>query len=174
MQKRLQVPGIVKIAGLAPKKYVRRKSSACDRLFSKLLELVREKNEPTTHQSGRENHAKSGKNAANASCVEIKVAKTATTQRSEYQSGYEIPGNHEEYVDTDKSARQAAGEGVKDNHADDRDRSQSVDIGAVVQTRRRPLVCSADCAVIAWSGCLLYFFERVFRPSAPNPRPLRA
>jgi hypothetical protein len=127
----LQLGGGLEIAGLQPEEDVRGKAGRREQAARKSLERVRQEQEAGRRAAGREDDHERREEPADAPLVESGEREAARRALGEDQRGDEVAGDDEEDVDADVTAACERESAVVQEHRDDRDGPQAVDVGAV-------------------------------------------
>ena len=96
---------------------------------------MHDQREPAENGGGDEHDQQVGIDATEAPFVEVDEAEAAGLDPPGDQRGDEKAGNHEEHVDADEAAGKLAHVEVEQDDDGDRQRPQSIDIGAILNRR---------------------------------------
>ncbi|MEJ0044113.1 MAG: hypothetical protein WDM81_18720 [Rhizomicrobium sp.] len=121
----------VEIADVSPIKKIGIEEAAGEHLAAEPAKFVRKKQKPACDQARGKNDGKGGKNTSNPTGIELPVAKTLRLDAILDQTGDEVARNDKKDVDADKSAPDVSWKSVKSDDGENRDRPQSVNIGAI-------------------------------------------
>jgi hypothetical protein len=108
-------------------------------MLTKLFVLVGKEREPTESVAGNQYQNECGKNTLDAAGVKFGEAERALFQILKNNGGYQVAGDHKENIDTYESPLQSFGKGMEGDDRKYGDRSQTVNIGAVLGVREMRL-----------------------------------
>ena len=133
-----------------------------------LAELGRRSHEPPDDPNETQHHEKRRQDALGSPRVKHRQREPASLALGQNDSRNEKPGDDKEDVDADEASGKPGAIGVEDDHAEDRERAQAIDVGSEIE----PRACSRRDEVRRFEG----FVQRrsCRRPANPDRSALMA
>ena len=131
MQQRLCLGGRVEISGCRGKVDVRDRTDRACQALRIVLEFDGQAVEVGERAGDEEHHEQRRQDPQHPALVEIRQRERSLAEVAIDHAADQIARNHEEDIDPDEAARKAGNAGVVEQHGDDGERAQPIDVGAV-------------------------------------------
>lgn len=135
MQQRIRFRHPGEIARLAPQRQVRHERGARRDVAAQPGIVAGQLDHGPQGHGGQQDHDQGGEEPADAAGIEVRQAERPLAQAAGQDPGDQVAGDHEKEIDPGEAARQGGGKGVVDQHAQDGQGTQAVDIRAIGKRR---------------------------------------